>query len=224
DRSRSDLSFYYYGFANCSSGTYYYPVPACNDLSGAGQGDHVAALNELLLGLTEGSGRSFGVTNRRIFQKSLGLYVQDSWKVKPNFTLELGVRWDVAGALGEAKNQGANFLPDSPKADANGFVSLSQQPLYGVDKNNFGPRVGFAPGVRIYGQAATPTPPFNVVQLVRNIQTPLNRAYNLTIEQELSHNTAVSVAYVGTAGRDLVNSHDLNACPVSPLKCASSTV
>ena len=31
-----------------------------------------------------------------------------------------------------------------PKADADGFVSLSKQPLYNVDKNNFGPRVGFA--------------------------------------------------------------------------------
>src|SRR5439155_2392843 len=81
-----------------------------------------------------------------------------------------------------------------------------------------------APGVNIYGQAATPTPPFNVVQLVRNFQTPMNHAYNLTIEQELSHKTAVSVAYVGTLGRDLVNWRDLNACPVSTLKCASSTV
>ena len=41
-------------------------------------------------------------------------------------------------------NLGANFLPDGPKADSDGFVSLSKQPLYGVDKNNFGPRVGFA--------------------------------------------------------------------------------
>ena len=64
--------------------------------------------------------------------------------MKPNFTLEAGVRWDVSGALGERDNLGSNFLPDSPKADADGFVSLSKQPLYNVDKNNFGPRVGFA--------------------------------------------------------------------------------
>ena len=104
----------------------------------------MAALNELLLGLTEDSGRSFGVTDRHIFQNSVGLYVQDSWKVKPNFTLELGVRWDVAGASGEKNNLGANFLPGDPNADSGGFVSLAKQPLYGVDKNNFGPRVGFA--------------------------------------------------------------------------------
>jgi len=305
DRSRSDLSFYSYGFYYCSlysqcSPNFYYVT----------QTNHVAALNELLLGLTDESGRSFGVTNRHIFQKSLGLYVQDSWKVKPNFTLEAGVRWDVAGALGEKDKLGANFLPDSPKADSGGFVSLAQQSLYGVDRNNFGPRVGFAwdifknsktvlrggyslnydlpnfgtlhapqtffngwsstrsgfftqvaegnfpigitdttpqsnqaifnsgtrtndlcqvflcmaPGVNIYGQSVTPSPPFNVVQVVRNFATPMNHAYNLTIEQELSSKTSFSIAYVGTAGRDLVNWRDLNACPVSTEPCAGSSI
>ncbi len=312
DRAHAELSFYYNGFYYC-----YYSAN-CNALFGydstghriVDQSNHVAALNELLLGLADESGRSFGVTNRHIFQKSVGLYVQDSWKVKPNFTLEVGVRWDVAGALGEKNNLGANFLPDDPKADSAGFVSLAKQPLYKVDKNNFGPRVGFAwdifhngktvlragyslnydlanfgtlaapqtyffqwsgarsgfftqvaddnfpvdinftppqnlaifnggtqpnalcqsficmaPGIDIYGAnaATSPPPPFSVVQVVRNFQTPMNHAYNLTIEQELRRKSTLSVAYVGTAGRDLVNWRDLNACPVSTLSCTSST-
>ena len=306
DRSHAELSFYTNGFYYCS----YYA--SCNAAFGSlDQSNHVAALNELLLGLADESGKSFGVTNRHIFQKSIGLYVQDSWKLKPNFTLEAGVRWDLSGALGERDHLGANFLPDDPKADANGFVSLASQPLYRPDKNNFGPRVGFAwdifkngktvlrsgyslnydlpnfgtlhapqtylgqwsgtragfftqfaenifpvsinftpaenqaifdggtqpnslcqsficlaPGVDIYsGSAATsPPPPFSVVQVVRNFQTPMNHAYNLTIEQALGNKTAMSIAYVGTAGRDLVNWRDLNACPVSTVKCASSSV
>lgn len=303
DRSRSDLSFYYYGFYYCAA------AGTCpSDFYYVTQNNHVAALNELLLGLTDESGRSFGVTNRHIFQKSLGLYVQDSWKVKPNFTLEAGLRWDITGALGERNNLGANFLPGDPNADSNGFVSLAKQPLYNLDKNNFGPRVGFAwdifkngktvlragyslnydvpnfgalhapqtyfngwsntrsgfftqvandvfsvgiadstpasnqvifnsgsqanslcatflciaPGVNIYGQSVTPSPPFNAVQVLRNFQTPMNHAYNLTIEQQLNNKMAFSIAYVGTAGRDLLNWRDLNACPISTLPCDTS--
>ena len=297
DRARTEMSFYYHGN--------YYDTPDYGVTGNMeGESGRVAALNQLLLGLTDEASRSFGVTNRRIYQKSLGLYVQDTWKVKPNFTLEAGVRWDVAGALGEAQNQGSNFLPDDPKADADGFVSLAQQPLYKVDKNNFGPRVGFAwdlfnngktvvragyslnydlpnfgtihapqtffnawtgtrsgfftqvpqgifgvsigptpddnlplfpgntlcpsficlaPGVNIYGPSVTPTALPSVVQLIRDFQTPMNHAYNLTIEQALTRNTSLSVAYVGTAGRDLVNWRDLNACTPDPvLKCDTS--
>ncbi|MGH9538813.1 MAG: carboxypeptidase regulatory-like domain-containing protein, partial [Terriglobales bacterium] len=95
DRARTGLGFYYYGFYACGTDG---NCPSA--FAGVSQSNPVAALNELLLGLNEGTSRSFGTTNRRIFQKSLGLYVSDSWKVKPNFTLELGVRWDVSGALG----------------------------------------------------------------------------------------------------------------------------
>src|SRR5207244_13642572 len=55
-----------------------------------------------------------------------------------------GVWRDVGGAVGVRDHVGANFRPDSPNAAAGGVVSLAKQPLYGVDKNNFGPRVGFA--------------------------------------------------------------------------------
>jgi outer membrane receptor protein involved in Fe transport len=300
DRARTGLGFYYYGFSYCGTDG---NCPA--EFAGVDQSNPVAALNELLLGLAGGASRAFGVTNRHIFQKSLGVYAQDSWKVKPNFTVELGVRWDVSGALGEKDNLGANFLPGDPKADSGGFVSLASQPLYKRDMNNFGPRAGFAwdvfgkgrtvlragyslgydlpnfgaihapqtyfqmwtgtragffsqvpegifsiaisatpddnkaifgasntlcadficmaPGVNIYGQSVTPAPPFNVVQVIRNFQTPMNHAYNLTVEQQMSNKMSFSLAFVGTAGRDLLNWRDLNACPVSATDACDAT-
>jgi len=311
DRARSNFSFYYYGFQGCGQDGACASVfgetdptidPSTGQPNGAPlvtQGNPVAALNEILLGLTEDSGRSFGVSDRHIFQKSLGIYVQDSWKMKPNFTLEVGVRWDVAGAIGERGNLGANFLPDDPKADANGFVTLAQRPLYNTDMNNFGPRIGvawdvfkngktvlrsgyslaydvpnfaaihapqtsfqmwsgtragfftqvpegvfaldisstpdenqtlfnsgsqsnnlcgfficLAPGVPVYGATPTATSRANPVQVIRNFATPMNHSYNLTVEQELSAKVSFSLAYVGTAGRDLMNWRDLNASSI----------
>ena len=51
-----------------------------------------------------------------------------------------------------------------------------------------------APGVNIYGRQRPPrlTPPFNVVQVVRNFQTPMNHAYNLTVEQEITNQMSFS--------------------------------
>jgi hypothetical protein len=50
----------------------------------------------------------------------------------------------------------------------------------------------------------------------------MNHAYNLTVEQQLANKMAFSVAYVGTAGRDLVNWRDLNACPLNATGCDQS--
>ena len=68
------------------------------------QADPVAALNELLLGVNRmlldvRSASPIATSSKN----RVGLYVQDSWKMKPNFTLEAGVRWDVSGALGEKR-------------------------------------------------------------------------------------------------------------------------
>ncbi len=104
DRAHTSL---YFGYNNATGYNFGSDATTSDD-----EALRVATLNQLLLGVASSAGRSFGVTERHIFQKSVGLYVQDSWKMKPNFTLEVGTRWDVSGALGERNNLGANFLPD----------------------------------------------------------------------------------------------------------------
>lgn len=107
-------------------------------------GDHVLALQQLLLGFWDGGLRAFGDSTRLIFQDSVGFYVQDAWRIHPHLTLNLGLRYDVSGALGEERNRCANFLPSDSLAGPDGFVDCAERPLYGIDKNNFSPRVGFA--------------------------------------------------------------------------------
>jgi Carboxypeptidase regulatory-like domain/TonB dependent receptor len=56
-----------------------------------------------------------------------GLYLQDSWKVRPNLTINYGVRYDIYK------------VPDG-KSDA--LVATSKS--FSIDKNNFAPRLGIA--------------------------------------------------------------------------------
>jgi hypothetical protein len=68
-----------------------------------------------------------GETNRHFRSKSAGLFIQDNIKVKPNFTINVGVRWDWDGPLYETNGLLTNFYPADYKYDlaTDSFGTLS---------------------------------------------------------------------------------------------------
>jgi hypothetical protein len=71
--------------------------------------------------------QSFGNPSLKYSSLFTGLYVQDSWKVRPNISINYGVRYD---------------LYKIPDANSGSLVATSQH--FNLDKNNFAPRLGIA--------------------------------------------------------------------------------
>ena len=92
----------------------------------------------------------FGRNNR---YNDGNFYLQDSWKVTPRLTLNLGVRWEYYGVQHNANPAlDSNFYLGSGDTlfnqVRNGTVQIANQSpvggLWAPDKNNWAPRVGFA--------------------------------------------------------------------------------
>jgi Carboxypeptidase regulatory-like domain/TonB dependent receptor len=102
------------------------------------------AIEDLVLGNPLGYIRENQLIEPGYRVSEYGTYIQDNWRVTHSLTLNLGLRWDVYGALTEAHNRYDNF--DYPTLT---IIPGSQSPHIGIDTNykNFQPRVGFAQSV-----------------------------------------------------------------------------
>src|SRR5581483_6460712 len=119
-------------------------TPAGGTQTGTGN-----AVADFLLGFPFSSARCCLLSDAfRNFRKTdIGLYIQDDWKVKPNLTLNLGVRWEHFGLPYEVTNRYAQ--PDFSAAPAYRLLLAGQN---GVSRSlrvtdhwkDFSPRFGFA--------------------------------------------------------------------------------
>jgi hypothetical protein len=86
--------------------------------------------------------------NHKYFrQHDIAWFAQDDIKLRPNLTINLGLRYEYFSPLKDKNGQLSNLFL-SPATDyINGLKNATLKianPLYPSDKNNFGPRVGFA--------------------------------------------------------------------------------
>jgi hypothetical protein len=87
---------------------------------------------------------------RHFRSRTYALFVQDDWKLRPNLTVNLGVRWEYFSPLTEKDGQTSNLLLGCPDGNFSCPTSLTNatiqvgKPLFNPDRNNFAPRLGFA--------------------------------------------------------------------------------
>ncbi len=83
---------------------------------------------------------------------TVGLFVQDDWKLTPRLTLNLGLRWDLDTPRRELVDNRQNSFDQfaiNPVSGTPGTLAWSGRNglssyAHNFDKNNFGPRFGFA--------------------------------------------------------------------------------
>ena len=100
-----------------------------------------ASLEDFLSGTLSGGRAAVGDSRRNTFQNSHASYVQDSFRLSRNVTINLGVRYDYFGVISEKHGLLSNFDP------ARGLVLVGSgglDRLYDRDLNNFSPRIGLA--------------------------------------------------------------------------------
>jgi hypothetical protein len=111
-------------------------------------------LADFLLGIPDTSAISFGNPDKYFRQSVYDLYFTDDWRVKPQLTINAGVRWDYGAPLTELFGRLANidvasgFAHVAPVVATNpkGPVSGTSYPtsLVRPDKKGIGPRIGIS--------------------------------------------------------------------------------
>ncbi|MBL8203275.1 MAG: carboxypeptidase regulatory-like domain-containing protein [Blastocatellia bacterium] len=115
-----------------------------------------------------------GTPDRAFRAVDRAAFFQDDYRFARRLTVNLGLRYDFLGNVSEKRNKLGNFDPSLVPAEARltggtgllkGFIAPEDLPsfgtpgvknttLFGEDKNNFAPRVGFAWGILGNGKLA----------------------------------------------------------------------
>jgi hypothetical protein len=84
-------------------------------------------------------------------------FVQDEFKVKPNITLNLGLRYEYFGVFSEVKGRARPFDPET----CGGFCPAGAS-FYHPDRADFGPRVGITWAPRLFGKLSNKQTVFRI--------------------------------------------------------------
>jgi outer membrane receptor protein involved in Fe transport len=137
------------GRNNGTKGNYQYGTTGsgfvAGNYNGIGPNDTGSSLANFLLGYQPGFvGRGDPGGPYLQSSKEMAFFVQDDWKVNKDLTLNLGLRYDIFTAPTERFDRQSNFDPATKTIQMAGDNAPGGRDLANTDKNNFGPRIGFA--------------------------------------------------------------------------------
>jgi len=96
---------------------------------------------EFLLGLPQQSSVRFGAADAYMRQSQYSTFFEDEWRMRPNLTLNLGLRYEDWEPFTEKYGRLSNLLL-SPARDA--VTVVTGGPVIAPDRNNFSPRLALS--------------------------------------------------------------------------------
>src|SRR5436309_145778 len=179
---------------------------------------------EFLLGLATGAQVSVEPFATRMNNWWQAYYFQDDWKVRPNLTLNFGLRYEYFSRpvqRGKATNFDMNgFVP--LRQTFHGFPDIADTPdrpaaLVFPDRNNWGPRFGFAwsaPGVKDFvirgGYGIYFTPEITNSWTTLSLNPPIVRTFTFTGSANNPINVATAFQGQGSTRAGLFGSGALD--------------
>ncbi len=157
----------------------------------------------------------------RVYQSAIGVFTQDSWKLRPYFTLELGLRYEWNGTPVEAQNRqnNKNFQPrvgfawdlfhngktilrsgyglQTDQPVMNLVTALASNPPFAVPVN-----VANVPLVAPNPAGVTPAS-ISAAMVDPNFKNAYNQSWNLNLQEQISPSIGMMVGYFGSKGTHL---------------------
>ena len=201
---------------------------------GAVQGVYnFSSIANLLAGNYISYQQAFGVAEQLQSNPNFGLFVQDEWRVRPDFTINAGLRYDAQFLPDPIETDGNNFSPRLGIVYAPGDRKTAIRASYGLyydriplratsnalqrDGSKFivaqlspsQPGAPVFPNVLAVQPATLSTKP-NITRIDPNIEASYSEQGNLQVERELPGNTIVSVGYLHLRAHHLILSRNVN--------------
>ena len=201
---------------------------------GAVQGVYAfSSLNNFLTGNYLNYQQAFGAPTQFQSNPNLGVFIQDEWRVRPDLTVNAGLRYDIQDLPEPIQTDTDNVAPRLGLVYAPGDRKTVIRASFGIyydriplratsnalqrDGSKFlvvqlspnQPGAPVFPNVLALQPATLPTKP-NITRIDPNIETSYSQQANLQIERELPGNAVVSIGYLHLRAQHVILSRNVN--------------